>query len=513
MPASYLPTAAPRETFTSDDLVARGFAATAAGGWLRISSAAYRARGRGRVRDGATIEQPSLIPGAEITEPITSSQLGLAVESEVDSRRRRGSASTADYASGDDAPGFGAFPEARRDRTDGRRVRWSAGESAARSHRRQLPLPSRLPRRSDPVPRDHRHRHRRDLHPAARARRRCSTVGSGHFELGRRADRVVGGRGNVDAERRARTRRRARSRAALREPRWLRGRRSLRRAASRRRVRQHRRSRPSPRRRSARGWGSCSDARARLSSSLAACGVNQTPQPEPAPTLPACVPEPRRRRSPPPSCRSRSARRSRTTRAPNRSVAHAAGTNGIWDLSEEHPTTTSSRSARSRSTRSGTRRVPGRPVRRRCRRRPRRHLSPGCIRRCGSTAPRRSDESAAARRSIRYAQPVAVLRFPIADGDAYDDDRADPRRRRRRPAVHRHRSRSPSTSPAKAASTCRTCGSRRSCACARSRRASRRAARRWSAGARRSSCSSASARSPAPRASTTRPNADFTTAA
>ena len=42
VPASYLPTAAPPTTFTSDDLVARGFSATATGGWLRISSSAFR---------------------------------------------------------------------------------------------------------------------------------------------------------------------------------------------------------------------------------------------------------------------------------------------------------------------------------------------------------------------------------------------------------------------------------------------------------------------------------------
>ncbi len=109
VPASYLPTATPAGTFTSDDLVARGFSATTTGGWLRITNASVRLEAE-LAYAHARIEQPSLIPGTEITVPVTSNQLGLAVQTEV---RLGGSRIGIDggYASGDDAPGFGAFPK------------------------------------------------------------------------------------------------------------------------------------------------------------------------------------------------------------------------------------------------------------------------------------------------------------------------------------------------------------------------------------------------------------------
>jgi uncharacterized protein (TIGR04551 family) len=109
VPASYLPIAAP-PSYTSADLVGRGFAATGTGAWLRISNARVRFEAElAYLR--ARIEQPSLIPGAEITLPATSNQLGIAMQSSI----KAGPAQLgfdAGYASGDDAPGFGAFPKA-----------------------------------------------------------------------------------------------------------------------------------------------------------------------------------------------------------------------------------------------------------------------------------------------------------------------------------------------------------------------------------------------------------------
>jgi len=108
VPASYLPTATPPTTFTSSDLVARGFSATGTGAWLRISGASFRLEGEVAYLN-ARVEQPSLIPGAEITVPVTSSQLGAALQSAfVIGPSQLGL--DAGYASGDDAPGFGAFP-------------------------------------------------------------------------------------------------------------------------------------------------------------------------------------------------------------------------------------------------------------------------------------------------------------------------------------------------------------------------------------------------------------------
>jgi uncharacterized protein (TIGR04551 family) len=108
VPASYLPTAT-ATTFGSDDLVARGFSATGAGGWFRVSSATLRLEAE-LAYAHANLAQPSLIPGAEITTPVTSSQLGLAVESDVTSGPLQ-LGLDGGYASGDDAPGFGAFPK------------------------------------------------------------------------------------------------------------------------------------------------------------------------------------------------------------------------------------------------------------------------------------------------------------------------------------------------------------------------------------------------------------------
>jgi uncharacterized protein (TIGR04551 family) len=107
VPASYLPIATPA-TFTGNDLVARGFSALATGGWLRITGERFRIEAEVDYLH-ASIDQPSLIPGAEITEPVTSSQLGAAIETAVDVGAQIGF--DAGYASGDPAPGFGAFPQ------------------------------------------------------------------------------------------------------------------------------------------------------------------------------------------------------------------------------------------------------------------------------------------------------------------------------------------------------------------------------------------------------------------
>src|SRR5690606_17832314 len=58
----------------------------------------------------ARVEQPSLIPGAEITLPVTSRQLGFAFQSAIVAGPVQLGVD-AGYASGDDAPGFGAFPK------------------------------------------------------------------------------------------------------------------------------------------------------------------------------------------------------------------------------------------------------------------------------------------------------------------------------------------------------------------------------------------------------------------
>lgn len=109
VPASYLPTAMPRPAFTSADVVGRGLSATGTGAWLRISNARLRIEAElAYLR--ARVEQPSLIPGAEITLPVTSRQLGFAFQSAIVAGPVQLGVD-AGYASGDDAPGFGAFPK------------------------------------------------------------------------------------------------------------------------------------------------------------------------------------------------------------------------------------------------------------------------------------------------------------------------------------------------------------------------------------------------------------------
>ena len=108
VPASYLPIAAPA-TYTSNDLVARGFSATTTGAWLRATGELFRVEAE-LAYANASIANPSLVPGAAITVPVTSSQLGLAVESDLQLGPAR-LGFDGGYASGDPAPGFGAFPQ------------------------------------------------------------------------------------------------------------------------------------------------------------------------------------------------------------------------------------------------------------------------------------------------------------------------------------------------------------------------------------------------------------------
>jgi uncharacterized protein (TIGR04551 family) len=88
--------------------MARDFSATTAGGWLRITGPRMRIEAELDYAH-ARVGQPSLIPGVELTQPVTSNQLGFALESAfLIGRARLGV--DAGFASGDDAPGFGAFP-------------------------------------------------------------------------------------------------------------------------------------------------------------------------------------------------------------------------------------------------------------------------------------------------------------------------------------------------------------------------------------------------------------------
>jgi len=108
VPASYLPVAAPGP-IGPDDLVARDFAATGVGAWGRLSSATLRVEAE-LAYVHARVGQPSLIPGVELTQAATSNQVGFALQSELAVGARARVGVDGGFASGDDAPGFGAFP-------------------------------------------------------------------------------------------------------------------------------------------------------------------------------------------------------------------------------------------------------------------------------------------------------------------------------------------------------------------------------------------------------------------
>lgn len=90
--------------------VHRGFRALAADAWARWTGPGWRIEGELAVLL-ASAEQGSLVPGLLLRQPISSTQLGGALQSEFgaeDAPYRVGV--DFGFASGDPAPGFGAFP-------------------------------------------------------------------------------------------------------------------------------------------------------------------------------------------------------------------------------------------------------------------------------------------------------------------------------------------------------------------------------------------------------------------
>jgi uncharacterized protein (TIGR04551 family) len=109
VPATYLPVAQPVPV-DSRQVMSRGYHATAADLWSRISGKGYRVEAELAYLT-ARVDQPSLIPGVLLRDAATSKQLGAAFESEVgDGADTYRLGLDAGYASGDSAPGFGAFP-------------------------------------------------------------------------------------------------------------------------------------------------------------------------------------------------------------------------------------------------------------------------------------------------------------------------------------------------------------------------------------------------------------------
>jgi uncharacterized protein (TIGR04551 family) len=110
VPSSYLPLASPAPQLDRGQLMIRGYQAAATDAWLRLTGRWFRVEAEAAYL-WAKVEQPSLIPGVELPRPATSNQGGFALESEIGEVAGRWSAGVdAGFASGDRAPGFGAFP-------------------------------------------------------------------------------------------------------------------------------------------------------------------------------------------------------------------------------------------------------------------------------------------------------------------------------------------------------------------------------------------------------------------
>jgi uncharacterized protein (TIGR04551 family) len=110
VPASYLPLAAP-VPISSSQVMSRGLGVTATDVWFRFTAPKVRIEGEGAVILGH-IDQPSTIPGITIQHAVTLTQYGAAVQSDFfgDPDDPFSAGLDAGVASGDSAPGFGAFP-------------------------------------------------------------------------------------------------------------------------------------------------------------------------------------------------------------------------------------------------------------------------------------------------------------------------------------------------------------------------------------------------------------------
>ena len=106
VPAEYLPVSTP-VVINSAQVMGRGYQATALDGWLRLTWSKLRIEAEAAVLM-ATVEQASLLPGVLLREPVKSTQIGAALESEIGAPEDPvGGGLDAGYASGDPAPGFG----------------------------------------------------------------------------------------------------------------------------------------------------------------------------------------------------------------------------------------------------------------------------------------------------------------------------------------------------------------------------------------------------------------------
>jgi len=109
IPASYVPTASP-VTLTPQQVMPRGFRATAVDGWARVQGPDFRIEIEAAFLY-ASVDEPSLVPGVLLRDRVTSTQFGAVIETEfLDPNGLVTFGVDAGLASGDSAPGFGSYP-------------------------------------------------------------------------------------------------------------------------------------------------------------------------------------------------------------------------------------------------------------------------------------------------------------------------------------------------------------------------------------------------------------------
>ena len=108
IPGSWASLAQPLARYTREQVMVRGFTATAFDGWFRITHPDFRIEAEGAVMFGS-VDQASLVPGALLREGVESLQYGFALESAFGSPDGPVTGGLdGGLASGDPAPGFGA---------------------------------------------------------------------------------------------------------------------------------------------------------------------------------------------------------------------------------------------------------------------------------------------------------------------------------------------------------------------------------------------------------------------
>ena len=111
VPSDYLVLSEPVATPTASDVVPRGYTADVFDGWAKLVAPWGRIEAEAALVLG-TVQQASLIPGVLLPQPVTATQWGGALQSDLGAPESRwGAGIDTGVASGNNAPGFGVFTQ------------------------------------------------------------------------------------------------------------------------------------------------------------------------------------------------------------------------------------------------------------------------------------------------------------------------------------------------------------------------------------------------------------------